>query len=412
MGDAMHRMETRMLLRHGLEAGESKAELARRFGVSRRTIHHWIETDQLDRDVAAGAARYAERARVAHKLDPYKGIIDARLSAYPKLSARRLFEEVRSAGYAGGYGRVRDYVREARPRVPEEPVVRFETLAGWQGQVDFGEFRLPWGRRHALLVVLGYSRLLWMRFYPRQTMDALFAGLEDAFGRFGGVPRELLFDQMRSVVTSDGRADGGELVVNAEFQRFAAHWGVPRARLPPVPRPHEGQGGASDPLCAGELHLRSGVRRRLGSGRPGAALAGRHRQPASARHDRGASGGPLRAGRAGGAGAAGGAALRPPRRGGAERAGQGVRRGAGGGGAAPAERLRGGGSMSVASASRRDRLREMLADLRMPGALEAVDQVLADMDGGAATAAEAIERLLAAQIAPPCAASPGVTRTA
>ena len=174
MGSAMHGMETRMLLRHGLEAGESKTELARRFGVSRRTIHHWIETDRLDRDVEAGAARYAERARVAHKLDPYKGIIDERLSAYPKLSAQRLFEEVRSAGYAGGYGRVRDYVREARPRPPEEPVVRFETLAGWQGQVDFGEFPLPWGRRHALLVVLGYSRLLWMRFYPRQTMDEGF----------------------------------------------------------------------------------------------------------------------------------------------------------------------------------------------------------------------------------------------
>ena len=55
--------------------------------------------------------------------------------------------------------------------------------------------------------------------------------------------------------------------------------------------------------------------------------------------------------------------------------------------------------MSVPAAGRRDRLREMLADLRMPGALEAVDQVLADVDGGAATAAEAIERLLAAQIA-------------
>ena len=142
MGNAMHRMETRMLLRHGLEAGESKAELARRFGVSRRTIHHWIETGQLDRDLEAGASRYAERARVAHKLDAYKGIIDERLSEYPKLSAQRLFEEVRSAGYGGGYGRVRDYVREARPRAPEEPLVRFETPAGWQGQVDFGEFKL------------------------------------------------------------------------------------------------------------------------------------------------------------------------------------------------------------------------------------------------------------------------------
>ena len=169
-----------MLLRHCLEGGESKAELARRLGVSRRTVHGWIESGQLDRDVEAGAARYSPRPRVAHKLDPYKGIIDERLSAYPKLSAQRLFEEVRAAGYAGGYSRVRDYVREAHPRAPEEPLVRFETPAGWQGQVDFGEFRLPWGRRQALLVVLGYSRLMWMRFYPRQTMDALFAGLEDA----------------------------------------------------------------------------------------------------------------------------------------------------------------------------------------------------------------------------------------
>ena len=225
MGDAMHGMETRMLLRHCLAEGESKAELAKRFGVSRRTIHHWIETGQLDRDAEAGAARYAERARVAHKLDPYKGIIDSRLAEYPKLSAQRLFDEVRSAGYAGGYGRVRDYVREARPAAQVEPVVRFETPAGWQGQVDFGEFRLPWGKRHALMVVLGYSRLLWLRFVPRQTMDALFAGLEGAFERFGGVPRELLFDQMRAVVTSDDRSDGGSLAVNAEFQRFAAHWG-------------------------------------------------------------------------------------------------------------------------------------------------------------------------------------------
>ena len=237
MGKAMHGMETRMLLRHCLEGGESKAELARRLGVSRRTIHGWVESGQLDRDVEAGAARYSPRPRVAHKLDPYKGIIDERLSAYPKLSAQRLFEEVRAAGYAGGYSRVRDYVREARPRAPEEPLVRFETPAGWQGQVDFGEFRLPWGRRQALLVVLGYSRLMWMRFYPRQTMDALFAGLEDAFGRFGGVPRELLFDQMRSVAASDGRADGGELVVNAEFQRFADHWGFRgRACRPRRPR--------------------------------------------------------------------------------------------------------------------------------------------------------------------------------
>jgi transposase len=64
--------------------------------------------------------------------------------------------------------------------------------------VDFGTFQLPWGRRYALLVVLGYSRLLWMRFYARQTFTTLIGGLESAFEFFGGVPQELLFDQMRS----------------------------------------------------------------------------------------------------------------------------------------------------------------------------------------------------------------------
>ncbi len=99
--------------------------------------------------------------------------------------------------------------------------------------MDFGTFTLPWGRRHALLVVLGHSRLLWLRFYPRQTMAVLIDGLESAFERFGGVPRELLFDQMRSLVLSDDRAGGGELILNAEFLRFAAHWGfMPRSCRP------------------------------------------------------------------------------------------------------------------------------------------------------------------------------------
>ena len=143
----MHGWETRMLLKHNLDQGVSKAELSRRFGVSRRTIHSWIESGQLDRDLSSGESSYTPRPRVAHKLDPYKGIIHERLEQFPKLSAQRLFDEVRASGYPGGYSRVRDYVREVRPREPADAVVRFETPAGRQGQVDFGTFRLPWGRR-------------------------------------------------------------------------------------------------------------------------------------------------------------------------------------------------------------------------------------------------------------------------
>ena len=111
-----------------------------------------------------------------------------------------------------------------------DPVVRFETPAGLQGQVDCGHFVLPWGHRgYALVVVLGYSRLLWLRFYRSQTMAILTSSLERAFERFGGVPDELLFDQMRAVVLSDDRLAGGELILNTMFLRFAAHWGF-RAR--------------------------------------------------------------------------------------------------------------------------------------------------------------------------------------
>ena len=104
----MHGWETRMLLRHYLEQGISKAELSRRFGVSRRTIHRWVESGQLDVDLSSGEARYSPRPRPPHKLDPYKELIEVRLGEFPKLSAKRLFDEVRAAGYDGGYSRVRD----------------------------------------------------------------------------------------------------------------------------------------------------------------------------------------------------------------------------------------------------------------------------------------------------------------
>ena len=225
--------ETRMLLRHYLEQGASKSALARRLGVHRDTIHRWIRDGALDRDLDGQRVRYGPRAAVATKVDPYKAIIETRLAAYPELSVVRLLEEIRAAGYGGGYSQLKAFVRQVRPVEPPEPVVRFETPAGRQAQVDFAHFRFPWGVRYALLVVLGYSRLLWCRFYPRQDMRTLVDGLEDAFRYFGGVPQELLFDQMKAVITRDRRLEGGALIHNLEFLRFAAHWGfTPRACRP------------------------------------------------------------------------------------------------------------------------------------------------------------------------------------
>jgi transposase len=221
----MYGRERRVLLRHHLEKGLSKTEVARTLGVSRRTLYHWIHGGQLDRDLDNEAVRYRPRPPVSRKIDRYREMILARLAEYPRLSATRLFDEVRAAGYPGGYSQVKEYVREVRPGPPADPVVRFETPPGLQAQVDFAEFRLPWGKRYALLVVLGYSRLLWLQFYPRQTLAVLIRGLEEAFMAFGGVPAELLFDQMKAVIIEDQREVGGKLLENIEFVRFAAHWG-------------------------------------------------------------------------------------------------------------------------------------------------------------------------------------------
>ncbi|MGE4085196.1 MAG: IS21 family transposase [Vicinamibacterales bacterium] len=225
--------ETRMLLRHYLAQGTSKSALARQFGVSRDTIHRWIRDGDLDRALDDEAVRYGPRPPVPTKLDAYKAIIEARLAAYPQLSAVRLLDEIRAAGYAGGYSQLKAFVRRIRPVPAPAPVIRFETPAGRQAQVDFARFRFDWGVRYALLVVLGYSRLLWCRFYRRQDMRTLIDGLEAAFLAFGGVPQELLFDQMKTVITRDLRLEGGALIRNAEFLRFAHHWGfTPRACRP------------------------------------------------------------------------------------------------------------------------------------------------------------------------------------
>ena len=214
--------ETRVLLRHYLEQGLSKAAVARLAGVSRRTVHRWVAAGQLDRDLDEERVGYGPRRPRPSRLDPYKEIIETRLAGYPDLSAVRLFEEIREAGYTGGYDQVRRHVREVRPQ--PEPVRRFETPPGHQGQVDFAEFKTPWGKRHALVVVLGYSRLMWLRYYERQTMAVVMEGLEAAFRYFGGVPSELLFDQMKAVIVEDNREVGGRLMENTEFLRFAFHW--------------------------------------------------------------------------------------------------------------------------------------------------------------------------------------------
>ena len=241
--------ETRMLLRHYLEQGASKSALARQLGVSRDTVHRWIRAGDLDRDLDKTPVQYGPRRPVPTKLDAFKAIIETRLAAYPELSAVRLLAEIRAAGFTGSYTQLKEFVRRVRPTPPAEPVVRFETPAGRQAQVDFARFSFPWGVRYALLVVLGYSRVLWCRFYPRQDMRTLIEGLEDAFCYFDGVPQELLFDQMKAVITRDLRLQGGALVRISSFSVLRTTGASHRARVVRIAHRPRAKSSARSATC-------------------------------------------------------------------------------------------------------------------------------------------------------------------
>lgn len=220
----MYTRDTLVLLKHFLESGLSKTAIADQLGISRRLVYHLIATGQLDRDMGEDATPRMRGTVGVAKLAAVTPLIETRLKTYPALSSVRLFAECRAAGYVGGYSQLTALVRRLRPAPEPEAVVRFETAPGEQAQFDFATVKLPWGVRYALVMVLGYSRLLYVEFVRRQTALSVMLGLERAFVAFGGVPQHVLFDQMKSVIVEDQRPDGGRLLRNAEFLRFAAHW--------------------------------------------------------------------------------------------------------------------------------------------------------------------------------------------
>jgi transposase len=208
--------EAVIVLRHYLQEGLSTGAMARRLGISRRTVQRYIKSGKTE-------PSYGPRPPQPSKLDPYRAYLRSRLEAYPELSAVRLLQELRSRGYTGGITILKDFLATLRPHplLPYEQ--RFEVPPGEQAQVDFATFKTLFGQVQALLVVLSWSRALWVRFVLHQDQLTVLTGLHQAFLAFGGVPRTVLFDRMRTAVAGAGPA--GMAIFNPELLRFAAHYG-------------------------------------------------------------------------------------------------------------------------------------------------------------------------------------------
>lgn len=213
-------LEIRVLHRHG----KGVREIARETGLSRNTVRRYL------RDEAA--TRYTARPKRAAKLDPFREYVAGRLdAAAPEMiPATVLLAELRERGYAGGYTMLKAFVARLRPAAIEAPSIRFETDPGAQMQVDWATFRRGPDRLSAFVATLGWSRAAYVEFVSDERVETLIAAHENAFLAFGGVAREILYDNMRTVVIERNGYGRGRHRFHPGFLDFARHCGF-RPRL-------------------------------------------------------------------------------------------------------------------------------------------------------------------------------------
>ena len=164
-------------------------------------LHHNTVRRVLAR-LGVQATRNSSRVSILTNFLP---LIHETLQAYPDITASRIFEMARSRGYKGSEDHFRAAVARYRPRPTAEPFSRLRMLPGEQAQVDWGHFgSLTFGKAQrslmAFVMVLSFSRKIFLRFYLGASMPMFLRGHVEAFAYFGGVPRELLYDNLKSAV--------------------------------------------------------------------------------------------------------------------------------------------------------------------------------------------------------------------
>jgi transposase len=178
--------------------GKTQAEIAELLGVCERTVRNHLKT--------MPAAR--KRPERGSKVDAFKATIDAILDANPFYNGELIYEKLQKIGYGGKISVMKDYVASVRRKLHRQAVMRFETEPGQQAQVDWKEFgtQVVDGRAtrlYAFVMVLGFSRKAFVHFTTRMDSATLLACHALAFTYFEGVPREILYDNMRTAFHPD-----------------------------------------------------------------------------------------------------------------------------------------------------------------------------------------------------------------
>ena len=193
------------------------AQTARALALSPRTVAKWATVQQFRPRVAVARAS---------KLDAFKGQVVRWLDAHP-YSAQQIYQRLCEAGYRGGRTIVKDYVQRIRPR-RAQAFLKLDFAAGEAAQVDWGEYgTIAVGstrrRLSFFLMVLCYSRRMYLEFTLSQTSEFFLACHENAFAAFGGVPQKVMVDNLKSAVLQ--RLAGVAPVFNPKYLDFSRHWG-------------------------------------------------------------------------------------------------------------------------------------------------------------------------------------------
>jgi transposase len=221
-------MEEQFMIRHLINEGVSISEISRKTGHDRKTVRKY--------KLQKKPVKYKKRPPKGSILDPYKDHIKARLELYD-LSAVVLLKEIKKIGYPGSYTIVKDFVRTVKKskRIPAE--YRYETGPGIQAQVDWSEIDeiIIDGQKKTLYcfsMVLGFSRGRYTKFTLDVKTETFILSHINAFNYFGGVTKEILYDNTKNVVIKRAiRSSDSQW--NSLFEDFFKYFGfIPRLCKP------------------------------------------------------------------------------------------------------------------------------------------------------------------------------------